>query len=432
MGSADLRSYLPSLSDFRGVVHLIAVPVQATLLTKRRHFGKVNRQAKVHSRFQTKRWARSVPMPREKETPRLSMVGTLALITDVICWMLAGLVIVVTVLPMSNAHTWWIRLMDFPRLQIAIIAGVISIAALFIPGSTRLVLPALMAAACCYQLWRIYPYTPFAAVEMTLAPEGPDTIKVLSANVLMENRQHGLLLQGIEQFDPDILLLMETDQIWVDAVEPALARYSTVIREPKSDHYGMVFATRLPADDVRIVRLTSDDTPSVFAQMTAPDGTVFRFVGLHPQPPVPGQNTHERDAQIFYAALFAQKSNVPVVVTGDFNDVVWSATSRTFKHVGRYLDPRIGRGFFASFDAEKFYLRFPIDQLFVTEDVAMVSIERLAYIGSDHFPMAAKLRVDAELAARFNVTPEPVSDGEQRLIDESMARTRVRLGAMNL
>jgi endonuclease/exonuclease/phosphatase (EEP) superfamily protein YafD len=264
---------------------------------------------------------------------------------------------------------------------------------------------------------------------MKLAPEGSDTIRVLSANVLMENRQHDLLLEVIEKFDPDILLLMETDQIWIDAVEPALANYTTVVREPKSDHYGMVFATRLPTDDARIVRLTSDETPSVFAQMTAPDGTVFRFVGLHPQPPVPGEDTKERDAQIYYAALFAQKSNVPVVVTGDFNDVAWSDTSRTFKHVGQYVDPRIGRGFYASFDANRFYLRFPIDQLYVTEDIAMVAIERLAYIGSDHFPMAARIRVDADLAARLNVKPKPVSDAEQKLIDESVARTRGKLGA---
>jgi len=169
-----------------------------------------------------------------------------------------------------------------------------------------------------------------------------------------------------------------------------------------------------------------------FVQQSPPDGTIFRFVGLHPQPPLPGQDTDERDAQTYYAALLAHKSNVPMVATGAFNDIAWSATSRTFKRVGRYLDPRIGRGFFASFDAEKFYPRFPIDQLFVTEDVAMVSIKRLAYIGSDHFPMAARLRVNAEPAARLNVTPEPVSDGEQRLIGESMARTRVRLGAMSL
>jgi len=358
----------------------------------------------------------------------MSMNEALALVPVAVCWTLAVIVIVVTFLPMSNTNIWWIRAMDFPRLQIAIIGGAIMLVALFVPGSTRLAVPVLMVVACGYQLWRIFPYTPFASVEMKLAPEGTDTIKILSANVLMENREHDLLIELIEKFDPDILLLMETDQIWIDAVEPALAKYPTIIREPKSDHYGMVFATRLPTDDARIVRLTSDETPSVFAQMTAPGGIVFRFVGLHPQPPVPGQDTKERDAQIYYAALFAQKSNVPVVVTGDFNDVAWSDTSRTFKHVGQYVDPRIGRGFFASFDANRFYLRFPIDQLYVTEDVAMVSIERLAFIGSDHFPMAARIRVNPELAERLNVRPERVSDDEQRLIDESVARTREKLG----
>jgi len=48
---------------------------------------------------------------------------------------------------------------------------------------------------------------------MKLAPEEPNTIKVMSANVPMESRRYGLLLQVIKQFDPDILLLMETDQI---------------------------------------------------------------------------------------------------------------------------------------------------------------------------------------------------------------------------
>ncbi len=123
----------------------------------------------------------------------------------------------------------------------------------------------------------------------------------------MENTQHQKLLDVISDFDPDILFLMETDQAWVDAVEPVLGRYSTVVREPKPDHYGMLFATRLDVDEARIIYLTTDDTPSVFAQLTGPDGTTFRFVGLHPRPPVPGQSTKERDAQIYYSARFAAK-----------------------------------------------------------------------------------------------------------------------------
>ncbi len=351
-----------------------------------------------------------------------------SMLPHLIVWALAALILVVTVLPLLDTTVWWIRVMDFPRLQIAIAGAVVLAGALALSGPTRVVIPVLMAIACGYHLWRISPYTIFAPVEMTLAPEGPHTVRILSSNVLMENDRHDLLRAVIDRVDPDILLLMETDETWIAAMEPVLDRYSTILREPMDNHYGMLFATRLPVDDARIVRLTNSDTPSVFAALRAPDGTRFRFVGLHPRPPVPGQSTEERDAQIHYAARFASRSGTPMVVTGDFNDVAWSDTSRTFKHVGRYLDPRIGRGFFASFDANRPYLRFPIDQLFVTADAAVVSIERQGHIGSDHFPMAATISLDSATAARLNGTPRPVSEEEQRRIDASVARTRESLG----
>lgn len=361
----------------------------------------------------------------------MQMNGFGALLLVPTLWGLAIMVLVASFLPMWNTNIWWVRILDFPRLQIAVVGGAILVAALFLSGPSRVIIPVMMVAACGYQLWRIFPYTTFDTVEMELAANGPNSIKVLSSNVLMENERHDLLLDVIDRYDPDILLLMETDQTWIDALEPALERYSTVLRKPKDDHYGMVFATRLDVDDARIVYLTTSDTPSIFAHLTGPDGTAFRFVGLHPRPPIPGESTKQRDAQIRYAARFAAKSGVPLIATGDFNDVAWSDTSQMFKHVGQYLDPRIGRGVFASFDAEKIWLRFPIDQLYLTEDVAVVSIERAAYIGSDHFPMAATIRLDAELAARLNRSPPPITDEEQEHIDHSVARTREALGHQN-
>ena len=136
--------------------------------------------------------------------------------------------------------------------------------------------------------------------------------------------------------------------------------------------------------------LTVDDTPSVFAELESPDGSTFRFLGLHPQPPIPGVDSDERDAQILYAARFARKSGVPLVTTGDFNDAAWSDTAQSFKTLGRYLDPRVGRGFFVSFSANSWLLRCPIDQIFATEDVAMVSLHLGPHVGSNHYPVIAQ------------------------------------------
>lgn len=348
------------------------------------------------------------------------MRRVLILLARLALWTLGLGIAVVTLGPFWDTNLWWVRLWDFPRLQIVAAAGVVLLSALLVPGRTRVVLPLLMVAACGYQLWRILPYTPFAATEMAFAPDDPTAIRVMSSNVLMENDAHDRLADLIAEVDPDILLLMETDQTWIDALEPVLARYEHVLRAPRDDHYGMVLATRLEAERLEIVHLTGADTPAAMAQLRDAAGRPFRLVGLHPRPPLPGQGTAERDAEIYLAARFAKRSGMPVVATGDFNDVAWSDTSRTFKHVGQYLDPRIGRGFYSSFDADRWWLRFPIDQLYMTPDIAVVAIERLRDVGSDHFPMAATIRVDAGVAARLNTAPEPVSEDEREIVSRAI------------
>ena len=116
---------------------------------------------------------------------------------------------------------------------------------------------------------------------------------------------------------------------------------------------------------------------------------------------------------------------------GDFNDVAWSDTSQRFKRVGGYLDPRIGRGLYASFKATSWVLRCPIDQIFVTPDVAISALRRGPFVGSDHFPMIATVRFDASAAARLNRPPLPLSGAEREDAEAGVAAHRERLEAVH-
>lgn len=344
-------------------------------------------------------------------------------------WAIAAVLVSVTLLPLSSSKAWWVRMWDFPRTQIAAGLGVVLLAGAVAWPAWGWGLLVVLAAALAYQLWRIRPYTRLFRREIRFAlPDPGRDIVCLALNVLMENEKHWAVADLITRVDPDVLLLMETDPVWLAALEPALARYPTVIRAPRDDHYGLAFATRLQTVAARAVRLTADETPSVFAELKAKDGTVFRFVGLHPKPPVPGDDTEERDAQILYAARFAARSGVPLVSMGDFNDTAWSDTSQRFKHVGGYLDPRIGRGLHSSFDAKRWWFRCPIDQIYVTSDVAMVSFGRGPRVGSDHFPMIATLRPDPEEARRLNRAPVPLAGAEAEEVEAGVAAWRTRLG----
>ena len=346
--------------------------------------------------------------------------------TVIIC-VLAALLAAVTVLPLSGTHHWWVRMWDFPRVQIAGGQALVAVlAAFFLSGDLRWLVLVPTLAGMALQLWRIRPFTPLSGREMRFAtPRGDGhEVTLLASNVLMENDRHDLVRDLILEVDPDVVLLMETDQRWLDGVAPALAGYPKVLSLAKDDYYGLIFATRLEVVDAQVVYLTADETPTVFAELRTPGGRLFHFVGLHPEPPVPGVDTDERDAQILYAARFARRSDVPLVTMGDFNDAAWSHSSRLFKHYGRYLDPRRGRGLYASFHAKNPLIRCAIDQLFLTEDLAVVDFRLGPKIGSDHFPVIARIRVDPEDAGRLNVRPAPMTPEEREEIDARVEEYR--------
>lgn len=325
-------------------------------------------------------------------------------ISGFLIWLAGLAVLAVTLLPITNSQKWWIRLWDMPRLHVLIAALLVAMIAILVLGVHSYAIVAIVAACALHQARKILPFTPLAAVEIELKPRSDKpTITLLAANVLMENEEHERLIDLIEEEDPDVLFLMETNARWARALEGTLARYQSVLRHPLENHYGLIFATNLEVTSAEAVFLVDDDTPTLLAELRVPDGAAFHFIGLHPRPPVPGQDTEERDAQIKRAATLTKQSGLPVIVMGDFNEAAWSWTARRFKHHGKFRDPRVGRGMISSFDARYPLLRFPIDQLYLTEGIDLISFGRQRAIGSDHFPMEAIVAIDG-------------GDGEDRVL----------------
>lgn len=79
------------------------------------------------------------------------------------------------------------------------------------------------------------------------------------------------------------------------------------------------------------------------------------------------------------------------IVDGDLNDVAWSRTTSKFQRLAKALNPRRGRGFYATFHADYWIARWPIDHLFHTKEFSTATLEVLPHIGSDHFPVFVRL-----------------------------------------
>ncbi|WP_145916993.1 endonuclease/exonuclease/phosphatase family protein [Erythrobacter sp. QSSC1-22B] len=201
----------------------------------------------------------------------------------------------------------------------------------------------------------------------------------------------------MRRYDPDLLFLMETDQPWIDALEPVLAQYGHVQRQPQPEAFGLVFATRLPVLKSNVVENTHRDTPTLYATLQ-PDGSPpIEFIGLHPKPPLPGWDTETRDENIVNAGIQTPDRLPDAFVMGDFNDVPWSRTTTKFRAVGDWRDPRIGRGTYPTFPADKLLPGWPLDQLMLKGELDLRSFEVLPDNGSDHRAVLANFCAPSRL-----------------------------------
>ncbi|HEX2944071.1 MAG TPA: endonuclease/exonuclease/phosphatase family protein, partial [Rhodopila sp.] len=146
--------------------------------------------------------------------------------------------------------------------------------------------------------------------------------------------------------------------------------------------------------------LTGSHNPSVFTGIRLPSGATIRLYAIHPRPPQVGQSTAERNAQLLATALAAHDDKTPHVVAGDMNSVPWEDVIKQAKRVGRFLDPRIGRGLYITWNAKQFVLKWPLDQILPGPDFTLLSLQVLPAFGSDHHPYLAELCLDPAAAAR--------------------------------
>lgn len=309
-----------------------------------------------------------------------------------------AVMVLLTMVPLSRSKVWWVRMLDFPRLQLFAMTAallVVDLVVAFDGGWAAWLVPVAAAGCLVYHAWWITPYTRLFPLEVkTAAPtDGGDVLRVLVSNVLMSNGNAQALLRLVATHRPHVLVTLESDDRWQQQLDTLKAEYPFTIQCPLDNRYGMHVYARLPLQDSRVNFLVQDDVPSMQTGIRMASGQVVQAHFVHPAPPSPTENdaSTERDAELLTVARRVAGAAAPVIVTGDLNDVAWSRTTRRFRKLSHLLDPRVGRGMFNTFHAGHWFLRWPLDHIFHSDHFTLRSIRRLPSIGSDHFPLLTEL-----------------------------------------
>ena len=343
---------------------------------------------------------------------------------------IAVLVIWLTFWSLIPRDEWWIRGADFPRLQILVL-GLIAFVLLLVweqPWNlTREIIFIGLIAALAYQLKMVLPYTFLWKKQVKHVRKhqlNPDKqISLIISNVLTSNTQYQLLIEQIQKHQPDLLLTLESDQVWQKALSVIEKDYPYRVPVPLDNLYGMHLYSRLELKDTEVKFILSDEIPSIHTTVILRSGQPVQLYCLHPKPPSPteAKDSTLRDAELLIVGDQIKDLDESCIVMGDLNDVAWSRTTRLFQRMSGLLDPRVGRHFVNTFHADYPLLRWSLDHIFHSTDFALVHMKRLPHIGSDHFPVYVVLQTG-------RVFERVQEELEQTDADEQQAQETIKEG----
>lgn len=310
------------------------------------------------------------------------------------------LMIIISLLSLIGEITFWLaKSLDFPRLQYLIISVICLLSFILILkkwnlGSLLLVLGLVISIF--IHARKIAPYYlgPKVVDDAEHVQERESSVKIIIANVLMTNRNSKGLIKIIKDQKPDMVLVMEVDEWWINELQSLTDVLSNSIKYPLDNAYGMALYSRYELKDFEIKFLKHADVPSFHGNIILPSGKEFSFHGVHPVAPFPSSiypdNIGEEEVALAEVGRIVAQTQLPAIVAGDFNDVSWSSTTQFFEDRGDLKNLRLGRGLFNTFNAQSWFMRWPLDHFFVTEHFQSISLERLEPFGSDHFPLMAE------------------------------------------
>ena len=253
--------------------------------------------------------------------------------------------VVATAVTLLRSEAWWVRVFDFPRLQIAVLLGLAlaGYAALRIYDRLRpweYTIAAVVGLALIWQLIYIAPYTVFYPKQMSdsVAEDDSNRIALLIYNVLYDNREVPALRDLIRDTDPDLILLSEPTQWWFEQLDGLENDYPYTLFQPQENHYGKLLYSRLKLEDPEVRFLIDPKIPSIRTGVRLRSGILITLYGVHPRPPglkrpesEGDDNVNEgegeederedsdmRDAELMLVAReVSDLGDVPVIVAGD-------------------------------------------------------------------------------------------------------------------
>jgi endonuclease/exonuclease/phosphatase (EEP) superfamily protein YafD len=295
------------------------------------------------------------------------------------------------------ARLWWaFDLFSHFRLQYLVAALVLCVAALAVRAHPT---AAVLAAVALVHGWAIKDL--WWGGTASAAPGGVP-LRVVSANVLSQNRTPEKVLEFVRAADADLVVLVDPRlQRWKPVLAELAALYPYETPRGSGEGPAVILFSRHPILDEELVRPPGGQRPYLMAEV-AVGGETLVVAGVHPSSPSPSEpgDTRRRNRDLDHIRDIARDTDRPVIVAGDFNTTPWSPYFQDLLAAAGLRDAAEGHGYIGSWPTWFWPALIPIDHVLLKGPLAATAVRRGPAIGSDHYPIIADLRLLSGPGAR--------------------------------
>ncbi|MBT8003352.1 MAG: hypothetical protein HN578_10585 [Rhodospirillales bacterium] len=257
--------------------------------------------------------------------------------------------------------------------------------------------------------WVLLPYVPNANAHANTG----GSLKVALANVRTSNRNHNAVLSVVRDQNPDLVVLIETNDRWVKAMGPLTEDYPHISEIFRPLNFGMTILSKVPLEEIETRYFTeNEEIPSLLFKITL-KGQKYRIVAVHATPPIGanvfGQDFDKKENHISKAIRnrtlqlrnehlraitdWVSIKSDPTLIVGDLNTTPFSHAFKQFLSVSKLRDTRKGQGFLPTWGPLSAWpFRLPIDHFLSSQDLEVTSLTVGPDIGSDHRPLIAVIK----------------------------------------
>jgi endonuclease/exonuclease/phosphatase (EEP) superfamily protein YafD len=236
------------------------------------------------------------------------------------------------------------------------------------------------------------PATLQGGTAALLRPAQAQPVRIAALNLLWRNTRHAEALAWARGTDADILVFVEVDPRWQQALQALRPQYPHERALQRAGHSGTLLLSRWPLTAATPLDAGTPGTPELMADVATPGG-VLRVIAVHATWPLGPAVSAARAREFALIADTASATTLPLVAIGDFNVTPASPHFTTLLERGRLSDAAAGRGWQPTWPSLLPWLGLRIDHALVSPQVAVNSYARGRVEGSDHRPIVVDLQV---------------------------------------